>query len=104
MKKEYDKFRKKVVKVLRTIYLFRKNEDKDLYYDKLIGLKNEAREAIHLSNKSIDRLIRKDLITSKMASSLVNDNDNVNDLIKKLIAVAELLYVERDDILENGEE
>lgn len=104
MKKEYDKFRKKVVKVLRTIYLFRKNEDKDLYYDKLIILKNEARDAIHHSNKSIDRLIRKDLITTEMASSLVNDNDNVNDLIKKLIAVAELLYVERDDILENGDE
>ena len=36
-----------------------------------------------------------------MASSLVNDNDNVNDLIKKLIAVAELLYVEKDLLLEN---
>ena len=101
--KEYDKFRKKVVKVLRVIYLFRSKDEKDKYYEKLLDLKNEAREAIHQSNKSIDKLIRKDLITTQMASSLVNDNDNVNDLIKKLIAVAELLYIEKDEILENGE-
>lgn len=103
IKKEYDKFRKKVVKVLRVIYLFRTNDEKELYYEKLMVLKNEAREAIHSSNKSIDKLIRKNLITVDMASSLVNDNDNVNDLIKKLIAVAELLYVEKDLLLENEE-
>jgi len=37
-----------------------------------------------------------------MASSLVNDNDNVNDMIKNLIVVAELLYGKKDTILENG--
>ena len=103
IKKEYNKFRKKAVKVLRTIYLFRTNEEKELYYNKLMALKNEAKEAIHHSNKSIDKLIRDNLITVDMASSLVNDNDNVNDLIKKLIAVAELLYVERDALLDNGD-
>ncbi len=102
IKKEYNKFRKKVAKVLRVIYLFRSQDEKDKYYEKLLDLKKEAREAIHQSNKSIDRLIRKDLITTEMASSLVNDNDNVNDLIKKLIAVAELLYIEKDIIFEDG--
>jgi phosphate:Na+ symporter len=38
-----------------------------------------------------------------MGSSLVNDNDNVNDMIEKLIAVAELLYTEKDTLLENGD-
>lgn len=37
-----------------------------------------------------------------MASSLVNDHININDIIKKLIQVPELLYVEKDMILENG--
>ena len=36
-----------------------------------------------------------------MASSLFNDNSNVNDMIKKLIQVAELLYGEKDLLLEN---
>ena len=103
IKKEYAKFRKKVAKVLRVIYLFRKGEDKEMYYEKLLVLKKEAREAIHTNNKSIDKLIRNNLITVDMASSLVNDNDNVNDLVKKLIAVAELLYVGKDNLLENGE-
>lgn len=99
--KEYDKFRKKIVKVLRNIYLFRTLEEKEIYYKKLLTLKNKAKVATDKSNKSIDNLIRENLITVDMASSLVNDNDNVNSMIKKLIQVAELLYVETDSLLEN---
>ncbi len=102
MLKEYDNFRKKVVKVLRVIYLFRKGDDTENYAEKLLGLKEEAKANIRQSNKSIDKLIRKDLITVEMASSLFNDNTNVNDMIKKLIEVAELLYGKTDSLLENG--
>jgi len=35
-----------------------------------------------------------------MSSSLVNDNDNVNDISKRLIEVAILLYGEKDYLLE----
>ena len=101
IRKEYDKFRRKVVKVLRVIYRFRKNEDKESYYKQLVKLKSEATKEIHSSNKSINKLIRDNLITVDMASSLVNDSDNVNDMIKKLISVAELLYVEEESIIEN---
>jgi phosphate:Na+ symporter len=102
-RKEYDKFRKKIVKVLRVIRMFRKKKDKEQHHKKLLELKKEAKAAIHHSNKSINKLIRKDLITPQMASSLVNDNDNVNDMINKLISIAELLYAERDPILENDD-
>ncbi|MBT8384791.1 MAG: Na/Pi symporter [Bacteroidia bacterium] len=98
---EYNGFRKKVVKVLRVIYIFRKAENAEKYADQLMKLKNEARENIKKSNKAIDKLIREDLITVEMASSLFNDYANVNDMIKKLIEVAELLYGERDSLLEN---
>ena len=101
IKGEYNKFRKKLVKVLRVIYLFRTQEDKELFYPKLLKLKNEAKDAIHHSNKSINKLIRDDLISSKMASSLINDNDNVNKAIGKMITIAELLYQEKDTLLEN---
>ena len=102
--KEYDKFRKKVIRVLRVIYLFRTQEDQALYFEKLLELKEEAKREIHSSNKSINKLIRDNLITVNMASSLVNDNDNVNDMIKKLISVAELLYLEKELFIENDEE
>jgi len=99
---EYNGFRKKVTKVLRNIYLFRTEDNTQKYAAKLAVLKEEAIDNIRLSNKSIDKLIRKNLITSEMASSLFNDNSNVNDMVKKLIEVAELLYDEKDSLLENG--
>ncbi len=61
----------------------------------------EAKVNIRHSNKAIDKLIREDLITAEMASSLFNDYTNVNDMIKKLIEVAELLYGDTDSLLEN---
>ncbi len=99
----YDGFRKKLIKVLRVIYLFRTEDDTEKYADKLTQLKKQAKENIRLSNKSIDRLIRKDLISVKTASSLFNDYSNVNDMIKKLIEVAELLYDNKDSLFENGD-
>jgi phosphate:Na+ symporter len=102
MEKEYDKFRKKIIRVLRVIYLFRTQEDKEIYFSKLLKLRNEAKETKYQNTKSINILIRKDLINADMASSLVNDKDNLNEMIKNLISVAELLYGERDSLLENG--
>lgn len=91
-------------KVLRVIYLFRTEENTEKYAEKLKALKVEAKDNIRLSNNSIDKLIRKNLISAEMASSLFNDYSNVNDMIKKLIEVAELLYDENDSLFENGEE
>ncbi len=92
IKKVYNTFRQKVVKVLRVIYLFRTEKEKEQYHQKLLELRQQAKDNIHKSNLEIDRLIRKDLITTDMASSLVNDTDNLNSLIKQLIDVAEILY------------
>lgn len=104
LRNEYDGFRKKVAKVLRVIYLFRKGEETEKQEKKLTALKNEAKASISMSNKSIDKLIRKDLITVEMASSLFNDHTNVNDMIKNLIEVAELLYRIKDSLLEVDDE
>jgi phosphate:Na+ symporter len=101
LQKEYDSYRKKVIKVLRVIYLFRKEDKTTKYAEKLKELKADAKVNIRQSTKSIDKLIRKDLITVEMASSLFNDYTNLNDMIKKLIEVAELLYGETDTLLEN---
>jgi len=98
--KEYDGFRKKVIEVIRVIYLFRTQDD-EKYANKLTYLKKEAKANIKKGNKSIDKLIRKELITTEMASSLFNDFAFVNDMIKKLIEVAEILYDDNDALFEN---
>jgi phosphate:Na+ symporter len=99
--KEYDKIRNKVVKVLRTIHLFRTEIENEVYHEKLVKLKKEAKINIHSNNLDIDDLIRKDLISVDMASSLFNDFDNVNDMIDNLIDVADLLYGKKDSLLES---
>ena len=99
IKKEYDNFRKKTIKVLRVIRQFRKEEDKEPYRLKLAELKKQAKENIRKGNLEIDHLIRDELITTNMASSLVNDHDNLNKLIKLLIEVAELVYSDTDPIM-----
>lgn len=101
---EYNHFRAKVTKVLRVIYLFRTEENAVEYGNKLRDLKLEAKDNIRHSNESIDNLIRKDLIPAEMASSLFNDNTNVNDMIRKLITVAELLYGKMDTILDSNDQ
>ncbi len=100
IQKEYNNFRAMVVKVLRAIYLFRIEENKEVHYKKLMEMRNKAKENSETGNKGINNIIRKNLITTDMASSLVNDHDNVNDMIKKLIEVGELLYGGKDSILE----
>lgn len=102
LQNEYDSYRKKLTKVLRTIHLFRTEDDDTKYALKLKQLKNEAKANVRQSNESIDKLIRKDLINAEMASSLFNDYTNVNDMIKKLIDVAELLYSKTDSLLEES--
>ncbi len=102
VKKMYDGFRRKVVKVLRIIYLFRTEEDQEFYQIKLTELKEEAEKNILEGNKEINKLIREDKIKADTASSLVNDHDNVNSLIKNLIEVAELLYGHKDPLVESG--
>lgn len=101
MQNEYNDFRKKLTKVLRVIYLFRTEADYEDHALKLKELKKEAKANIRHSNKSIDKLIRKNLITAEMASSLFNDYTNVNDIINKLIEIAELLYGKKDTLIEN---
>lgn len=101
IKKEYDKLRKRLAKVLRVIYLFRTEKENERYYKILKRLKENAKINKHAENLGIDHLIRKDLITIDMASSLVNDSDTVNDIIKNLIIVAELLYGKKDTLLES---
>ena len=88
---EYDEFRKKMVKVLRVIREFQ-DGDGEAHVGKLAKLSREASENIHAGNLEIDTLIREKKITPEMASSLVNDHDNLNDMIENLIMVARLLY------------
>ena len=103
IKREYQGFRRMIAKVLRSVQSFKDLSDPALNRQKIRELKKFYKEKLQHTNKRIDKLIRKNLIDVSMASSLVNDHDNVNDMIEKIIQVCELLYVESDSILEPTE-
>ncbi len=98
MAREYDKFRKKMIKVLRVLQAFRTEKDTDRNYEKMQELAQEAHSELEAGNRAMDSLIRKEEITPEMASSLFNDSDNLNDMVQNLIVVAELLYGRKDRI------
>jgi phosphate:Na+ symporter len=97
---EYNNFRRTVVKVLRAINKFKLAESNEYRFAQLMHMRNLAREKSIEDNAQINELIRKNLITTDMASSVVNDHNNVDDMIEKLIEVGSLLYGEKDSILE----
>lgn len=100
MKREYQGFRRMVAKVLRASYLFQDIENQDRNKQAIKELKKYFKQKLKRTNKRINKHIRKNLIDVNMASSLVNDHDNVNDMIDKFLQVCELLYVEQDTLLE----
>ncbi len=94
---QYDKFRKKLIKVFRVIQGYRQDSNGETYRLKLAKLSGEAIENSKMGNLEIDQLIRKNKITPEMASSLVNDHDHLNDMIQNLIEIATILYGRKEN-------
>jgi phosphate:Na+ symporter len=99
IKREYDSYRKLTVQVLREIYNLPLDGIIETYQKRLMDLRIRMNKKLKQHNVEIDRLIRENLITTDMASSLVNDNDNVRNMLNNLITVAELLYCRKDTLL-----
>jgi phosphate:Na+ symporter len=91
MLREYDKFRKKMVSVLRVIQGCREDTDREGCNRKLVKMSKRVIERSTEGNLEIDQLIRNNQITPEMASSLVNDHDYLNDMIQNLLEIAMLL-------------
>jgi phosphate:Na+ symporter len=100
MRSQYQGFRRMIAKVLRAMNQMKESEDPDMTKKEIKELKKFFKAKLKSNNKSIDKLIRENLIDVNMASSLVNDHDNVNDMIKMILQVCELLYVQKDSLFE----
>jgi len=100
MRKEYNQLRKKVSVVLREIFSARKNESPQARLERLEALKERAKKSDVMIDGTLEKLIREERISSVMATSLANDSDNVSGIVAKLIETAELLYIDRDTLIE----
>ena len=100
MKKEYNQLRQKISIILREVYNLKKIDQPGKPQLKAIEkLKAKASKSDVLIDGTLDKLIRKGLITPEMASSLINDSDNVAGISKNLLEVAEILYFQTDTLL-----
>ncbi len=103
MTSQYERFRRLIAKVLRAVNQMKDEKDPIKTKNEIKELKKFFKAKLKSNNKSIDKLIRENLIDVNMASSLVNDHDNVNDMIKMILEVCELLYVQKDSLFEPTE-
>ena len=54
-----------------------------------------------LANGTLDKLIRHDLITNEMATSLMNDSTYAHDISKNFIAMAEVIFIDASGDIKN---
>jgi phosphate:Na+ symporter len=103
LRKEYNQLRRKISKILRTVYFMKKEKPGKQQLKTLQELKKQARKSDILVDGSLDKMIRKEMITPEMATSLINDSTNIADISKNMIDVAELLYIHADTFLDENE-
>ena len=86
---EYDKLRAKIVKMLRIMENLR-----DFEIDSKEGMK-ELRALFEEYRKSAlapDKLLAEKLISNKMATSLMNDMEIVNEITSRLLKIVEITF------------
>ncbi|MFD0861858.1 Na/Pi cotransporter family protein [Sungkyunkwania multivorans] len=102
MHREYNRLRQRITKTLRRIYLANIDKSSDKHIKKLERIRKAAEEEEDvLASGTLNMLLQEKRITSEMASSLSIDSHLVKNIIKNLVAVAELLYVQSDTLLES---
>ena len=93
IKKEYNYLREYLAKILNKINNIRHNEDDLESLTKVEFLKDEVKGLDMIENGRIDSLIRNNKISTKMATSLINDSSFAYDISKRLIEVATTLWI-----------
>lgn len=101
IKKEYNDLRKMILKVIREIQQLKATKDPEKHMKKLNKLRNKADKSDVLIDGSINKLVRSNLITNEMATSLMNDSASTKRMVRDLVNIGELLYTQHDMILED---
>jgi len=112
IKEQYNDIRKGLAELLRNINTIATTQEEDVIILLLSKAKIHTERYDIITNGTLDKLIRKGLITNQMATSLMNDSDYAHSISKNLIAMAEVLFIDinsdlkklHEDIAINEEE
>jgi len=94
IKAQYDDIRKGLAELLRTIHTIANTDEEDVIVLLLSKAKIHAQRYDIITNGTLDKLIRKGLISNQMATSLMNDSNYAHRISKNLIAMAEILFID----------
>ena len=92
MREQYDRIRVNLGELIRALIELRKIDDADIVRERVESLKEKARADDAVANGTLDRLIRDDLITAAMASSLMNDTSYAGEMHDLIIKASGILY------------
>ena len=101
IKAEYNKIKIGLAELLRTINRIEKSEEEDVIILLLSKAKIHMKRYDIVANGTLDKLIRNQLISNEMATSLMNDSTYAYNISKNLIAMAEVLFIDRSGHLKN---
>jgi len=101
IRQEYENIKLGIAELLRTIHKVSITDKEDETLLLLSKAKIHTKRYDILANGTLDDLIRKHLITNEMATSLMNDSTYAYNISKNLIAMAEILFVQRSGHIKN---
>jgi phosphate:Na+ symporter len=105
IRNEYNFLRGKIITILRELQKVRDLQDNFSEAILLIEiLKESAKDIDSINNGRIDDLIRKDLIDTKMATSLINDSIYIYNVANRLIEFAETVWADNEILREYDNE
>lgn len=107
IKNQYDILKKDLVQLLRTINTISNLQAQEEIIVLLSKAKLDSEKYDILLNGALDELIRDELVSQEMATSLMNDSAYVYDISKNLINMAEIIFVDEglaEDILVDDED
>ena len=99
IQEEYALIKKDLAELLRNINLIINTSEEEQILMLLSKSKVHTERFDIVSNGKLDNLIRNNLITNEMATSLMNDSAYTYDIGNKLIAMAEVIYINRYSVI-----
>ncbi len=101
IKEQYDSIKIGLAELLRNIDLISKMTEEDEIILLLSKAKVHMQQYDILANGTLDKLIRHDLITNEMATSLMNDSAYAYNISKNFIAMAEVIFIDATGDIKN---
>ena len=101
IKNEYDFIKAGLAELLRNINIIATTDEEDVILLVLSKSKVHIKKYDLVANGKLDELIRNNLVSNEMATSLMNDSTYAHDISKNLIDMAETIFVDaRSDMKE----